>query len=172
MVFEYGACPRSRPVGLPGLKRARLWKRSVRAIPRCGGTACPGFEGRARPTTTVRVATSEIALRRHESVPGAGRDVHHAGAGGAAGLIDGRGWELVSPADKEGANIQGPGEPWGVTQAAADGERDDLSDEHPDRSGPSRGTPTPSRCCPRVARVVAGPRWISPRRILARSAAA
>jgi hypothetical protein len=40
---------------------------------------------------------------------------------GGPGLLDGRDWEMVSPAAKEGALIQGPGAPWGVTQAAADG---------------------------------------------------
>jgi hypothetical protein len=40
---------------------------------------------------------------------------------GGPGLLDARVWEMVSPASKEGALVQGPGAPWGVTQAAADG---------------------------------------------------
>ena len=40
---------------------------------------------------------------------------------GVSGLIDGRGWELVSPVQKQGALIQGPGEPFGFSQAAAGG---------------------------------------------------
>jgi DNA-binding beta-propeller fold protein YncE len=40
---------------------------------------------------------------------------------GGPGLLDGRDWEMVSPEGKEGALIQGPGAPWGITQAAADG---------------------------------------------------
>jgi hypothetical protein len=38
----------------------------------------------------------------------------------ALGLLDGRGWELVSPIDKHGADLQGIGET-GVVEAAADG---------------------------------------------------
>jgi hypothetical protein len=40
---------------------------------------------------------------------------------GGPGLLDGRDWEMVSPAGKEGALIQGPSAPWGITQAATDG---------------------------------------------------
>ena len=41
---------------------------------------------------------------------------------GSFALADGREWEMVSPPGKEGALIQGPGEPWGITQAADSGE--------------------------------------------------
>ncbi len=44
--------------------------------------------------------------------------------GAASGLLaDGRGWEMVSPVDKNGGAIQGPGQNFGgdVLQAAADG---------------------------------------------------
>jgi hypothetical protein len=40
--------------------------------------------------------------------------------GGSAGLLDGRAWELVSPADKHGAQIEPP-EQGGQVQAATDG---------------------------------------------------
>jgi hypothetical protein len=42
---------------------------------------------------------------------------------GTSILLDGRGWELVSPAEKDGAEIQGPGQSFGggVIQAAAQG---------------------------------------------------
>lgn len=44
--------------------------------------------------------------------------------GGGATLPDGRGWELVSPLDKNGGEVEGPGEVsgGGVLQASADGE--------------------------------------------------
>jgi hypothetical protein len=43
-------------------------------------------------------------------------------AAGVFGLIDSRGWEMVSPPQKQGALIQGPGAPWGLTQAADTGD--------------------------------------------------
>jgi hypothetical protein len=44
-------------------------------------------------------------------------------AGESAGLIDGRGWELVSPPDKHGAALEAMTREGGVIQAAADGDK-------------------------------------------------
>jgi hypothetical protein len=62
-----------------------------------------------------------IARNSHgEGAPGREVTFTTEGAGGSLTLPDGRGWELVSPADKHGALIESPG--FGVVQAAASGE--------------------------------------------------
>jgi hypothetical protein len=57
--------------------------------------------------------------------PGPERSFTTQALGGAPLLADGRGWEMVSPADKDGGQIQGPGgvSGGGVFQAAAAGSR-------------------------------------------------
>jgi hypothetical protein len=54
---------------------------------------------------------------------------------GGAGLIDGRGWEMVSPPGKQGALVQGPGEPWGIAQAADTGEAFTFLTNFPTEAG-------------------------------------
>jgi hypothetical protein len=66
------------------------------------------------------LASSETALGRTEGFPGPS-GVFSTQTTGAFGLLDGREWEMVSPPGKDGALLEGPGEPWGVAQAAADG---------------------------------------------------
>jgi hypothetical protein len=55
------------------------------------------------------------------TIPGPERILTTKGPGGAAGLLDNRGWEMVSPVDKNGGEIQGPevDAGGGVFQAAA-----------------------------------------------------
>lgn len=57
------------------------------------------------------------------------------GTGGFS-LLDGRGWELVSPPDKHGALVEPIGEDW-IIQAAAEGGRLAYSTRAPSESNPS-----------------------------------
>jgi DNA-binding beta-propeller fold protein YncE len=66
------------------------------------------------------LALSEPSPGEVETFTGPERSFTTQGSGVFA-LLDGRQWEMVSPPVKEGALIQPPGEPWGVTQAAANG---------------------------------------------------
>ena len=66
-------------------------------------------------------ATSEIEPDEVDSFPGFEEGVFTTQSVGGAGLIDGRAYEMVSPPGKQGALIQGPGAPWGITQAADTG---------------------------------------------------
>jgi hypothetical protein len=56
--------------------------------------------------------------------------------GGTFVLPDGRGWELVSPADKHGAHIEPPGEEALTTQAAAEGDAVTYNAIQPTESQP------------------------------------
>ena len=121
VVFEYGACPSIAACPAAGFEHSS----PVEAMG-AGDTPVtvePHIQG-LKPGTAYHyraVASSEIASGDTKAFPGPEGTFTTQAAGGTAGLIDGRGWELVSPADKDGADIQGPGEPWGITQAAADG---------------------------------------------------
>jgi hypothetical protein len=68
------------------------------------------------------VGVSEIEPGKVEDFDGIESGTFSTQAPGAFSLIDGRAWEMVSPPQKEGALIQGPGPPWGITQAADTGD--------------------------------------------------
>jgi hypothetical protein len=72
--------------------------------------------------------------------------------GGASLLLDGRGWEMVSPVDKNGGQVQGPGQTFGggVLQAAASGEAVTYSSLASFGEG-AQGAPTASQYISRRA---------------------
>jgi hypothetical protein len=67
------------------------------------------------------VVSSEIAAGVSEEFYGGEEGSFTTQSPGTFSLPDARQWEMVSPPAKEGALVQPPGEPWGVTQAAAQG---------------------------------------------------
>jgi hypothetical protein len=68
------------------------------------------------------VGVSEIEPGKVEDFDGKESGTFSTQAPGTFSLIDGRAWEMVSPPQKEGALIQAPGPPWGITQAADTGD--------------------------------------------------
>lgn len=86
------------------------------------------------------VAVSEIGPGQLETIAGEDRTFTTQAAGGAFALADGRRWELVSPADKLGALIEGAG--YGskhVMQASAAGGAIAYRSSAPTESEPSGG---------------------------------
>jgi hypothetical protein len=77
--------------------------------------------GALAPETTYRY---RILAHSAEGTVEALRAFTTQGFGGAARLLDKRGWEMVSPVDKNGGQVQGAGQTFGggVLQAAASGE--------------------------------------------------
>ncbi|HEX4669585.1 MAG TPA: hypothetical protein VH275_06380 [Solirubrobacterales bacterium] len=63
-----------------------------------------------------------VASNTAGTTPGPEHTFVTQGAGGPLALLDGRGWEMVSPVDKNGGEVQGFGGGGNVLQAAAAGE--------------------------------------------------
>jgi DNA-binding beta-propeller fold protein YncE len=119
--FEYGACPSPSPGSCVGAAYG------VRA-PVHDGQIAPDFAVHAvsvpirglTPGTTYHFRA--IATNSHgEGAPGEEQTFTTQTAGGELVLRDDRGWELVSPPDKQGAAIE-PLTEAGVVEAAADGQ--------------------------------------------------
>ncbi len=68
------------------------------------------------------VAISELAQGVSETFAGPDRTFTTQTAGGGLGLPDGRAWEMVSPPNKEGADLAPISEQYGLIVAAADGD--------------------------------------------------
>jgi DNA-binding beta-propeller fold protein YncE len=117
--FQYGKCPTVDPAScqeagyedVPGSAGQLPADFEVHAV-----TAKP--EGLAAHTTYHFRA---VAANSHgEGTPGEGATFTTEAAGGQLALPDNRGWELVSPPDKQGARLE-PISETGVIQAAVDG---------------------------------------------------
>jgi hypothetical protein len=63
-----------------------------------------------------------VASNSAGTTPGPEHALITQGAGGPLALLDGRGWEMVSPVEKNGGEVQGFGGAGNVLQAAANGE--------------------------------------------------
>jgi DNA-binding beta-propeller fold protein YncE len=119
--FEYGACPSLSPSSCVG---AAYGSRA----PKSDAQIAPDFAVHAvsvpiqglSPNTTYHFRA--IATNSHgEGAPGEEQTFTTQTAGGELVLPDDRGWELVSPPDKQGAAIE-PLTEAGVVEAAADGQ--------------------------------------------------
>jgi hypothetical protein len=116
--FEYGECASLATCASSGYAEA---PGSAGEIPGDFNVHAVAFELtglKAGTTYHFRVAASN---GRGEGVPGEERTFTTEGAGGPLTLPDNRGWELVSPPDKQGARIE-PISETGVVQAAASGD--------------------------------------------------
>jgi hypothetical protein len=80
-------------------------------------------------------ATSEIAPGEVNVFVGFEAGLFTTQSVGTSSLIDGRGYEMVSPPGKQGSLVQGPGEPWGITQAADTGEAFTFLTNFPTEAG-------------------------------------
>ena len=80
--------------------------------------------GPLQPATAYRYRIIATNSAQPAGLPGPPQTFTTTEAGAAFALPDHRAWELVSPVDKNGGAIQGPGQNFGgdVLQAAADGE--------------------------------------------------
>ncbi len=85
------------------------------------------------------VAVNEIEPGVFETVNGADHTFTTQAAHGTSATADGRQWELVSPADKSGALIEGFGYGAGVMQASADGDAIVYRASSPTESEPHGG---------------------------------
>jgi DNA-binding beta-propeller fold protein YncE len=118
--FQYGACPTLDPASCAGA--------GYEEVPKSAGQIPADFEVHPvnatvqglKPSTTYHFRA--VAENSHgEGQPGAEVTFTTQSAGGELILPDGRGYELVSPPDKQGAQIQPIWEGGGVSQAAASG---------------------------------------------------
>jgi hypothetical protein len=119
--FEYGRCASLGACASTG------YESSTAAEAIGSGTAVANIEQHVQGLTAGSVyhyrvaATSEIVPGEVKEFPGFEEGLFTTQSVGSPGLIDGRAYEMVSPPGKQGALIQGPAAPWGVTQAADTG---------------------------------------------------
>jgi hypothetical protein len=120
--FEYGPCPTLDPSSCVGA--------AYTEVPGSAGQLSPDYESHQvsavleglSPHTTYhfRAVARNSHNQENEYEPGAELTFTTEAAGGELVLPDNRGWELVSPPNKEGADIE-PLAETGVIQAAASG---------------------------------------------------
>jgi hypothetical protein len=83
-----------------------------------------------------------VAVQEGRQFPGPDQSFTTQGGGGALALPDGRAWELVSPPEKHGGVIEGPGGIAGLAQAAAHGGAVSYVANAPTEASP-QGNPGP-----------------------------
>ncbi|MET0557266.1 MAG: hypothetical protein ABW065_01150 [Solirubrobacterales bacterium] len=120
-------------------------------VPVPDGSAGKGSDvGVARQAAGLLQETSYlyrvVASNVGGTIAGSARRMTTRGGGGPLALLDGRGWEMVSPVDKDGGEVQGPGGAagGGVLQAAAQGGAVTFSSVSSYASG-GQGAPTGSQ---------------------------
>ena len=144
--FEYGPCPSLSACASSGYPSSTV----AEAKPIGAGKTPVPIEQHVQDLSAGTVyhyrvvGASAIEAGKVEAFDGS-ENTFSTQTAGTFSLIDGRGWEMVSPPAKEGALVIWPGEP-GMFQAAAGGGAFTYLTNVPTEPGCSLGIPTSSRC--------------------------